>query len=350
MQEIALIVAREFLADVVEVTSLGEGRINDTYLVTNGERYLVLRRINPIIFPLPKVVVENFSALSEHFSSHQEDRYIWSQALLTIEGRLWHEDADGGVWHAQRYLILTDLVESLAIKSTVNACGACLARFHQIAATDTALSLQEPLAGFHHLPSYFNQYDQVQHLSCSAEESLLNQYIRENREKILLFSQMNENGALGRTIIHGDPKADNFVFGESSIGLIDLDTAYYGSVHIDLGDALRSFCNPAGEDGSEPDFDLDIFSDFISGYMGVLGDTLSNLQKESIYDAVFALTYELGLRFFTDHLSGDNYFKVIDRGDNLNRSIVQFELCQKIEEKKKPIMDVLKRYSSQKQG
>lgn len=345
MIETAKIVARHFMIDVTQISSLGAGRINDTYLVTNGVSSIVLRRINSTVFPRPRVVVENFSILTEHFSSFQAEHSFWPQALHTVEGQLWYEDVDGGVWHAQRYFALTDSAENVQNKDVVRACGACLAHFHQVAAEGLTLTLQEPLPYFHHLPFYLNHYDQIPSTLGSEEVSFCRQYILDNRDNVLLFTQLNRDGLLGRTVIHGDPKADNFVFCKGEIGLIDLDTAYFGSIHIDLGDALRSFCNPTGEDVCEPDFDVEVFRGFIDGYMSVLGDSLTDLQKEAIYDAVFALSFELGLRFFTDHLSGDSYFKVVDRGDNLRRAIIQFQLCQKIEEKKTLILDILKGYS-----
>lgn len=332
--------------DVTQVTSLGAGRINDTYLVANDTTALVLRKINPIVFPHPKVVIENFSILTEHFSYSQAEHYFWPRAIPSINGQLWYEDTNGGVWHAQRYLILTGSAENLQNAEVINACGACLAHFHQIAATDLKLPLQEPLPYFHHLPFYLNQYDQAQNILPSEKEVFCTHYIAKNREKVLGFTRLNETGLLGRTIIHGDPKSDNFVFGENSIGLIDFDTTYFGAVHIDLGDALRSFCNLTGEDVYEPDFNVENFESFMDGYMSVGSSSLTELQKDAVYDAVFAISFELGLRFYTDHLRGDTYFKVIHKGDNLKRSIIQFQFCQKMEKKKALIMAILKKYSS----
>ena len=132
-----------------------------------------------------------------------------------------------------------------------------------------------------------------------------------------------------------------------SIGIIDLDTVKPGLLHYDFGDALRSACNPAGED--EVDlaavfFDIDLCAAFVEGYMKQATGFITEADKFYLFDAIHLITFELGLRFFQDYLAGDKYFKVRFEGHNLNRAKVQFKLCESIEANEKSIRKTITSY------
>jgi hypothetical protein len=128
--------------------------------------------------------------------------------------------------------------------------------------------------------------------------------------------------------------------------MIDLDTVSPGLIHFDFGDALRSICNPAGEEETnlgKVTFDENLFLAFMKGYMREAGSFMTVADREYLYDAVRLLPFELGLRFFQDYLAGDKYFKVRQPGQNLNRARVQFRLCEAIEAREGKIRDLIKR-------
>jgi hypothetical protein len=130
-------------------------------------------------------------------------------------------------------------------------------------------------------------------------------------------------------LIHGDPKLENFIGDAdgSACGLLDLDTVRLGLVHHDLGDCLRSACNSVGEEGdSEPVFDEAACREILSGYFSIADMAWSISQRELIYDGVLLICFELGMRFFTDYLSGNTYFKVSDHQQNLRRAVRQLQL------------------------
>ena len=145
-------------------------------------------------------------------------------------------------------------------------------------------------------------------------------------------------GRLPVRVIHGDPKLDNLLFDESGrqvVALIDLDTAQPGLVHYDLGDCLRSACNPAGESPKDPreaHFDLDLCRAILKGYLDETRGFLTSEELHLLPVAARLIPFELGLRFLTDHLNGDRYFKVAYRGHNLLRAATQFRLTASIED------------------
>ena len=150
-------------------------------------------------------------------------------------------------------------------------------------------------------------------------------------------------------VIHGDPKLDNLLFDQANdraLCLIDLDTVQPGLLHHDIGDCLRSCCNRAGEatDASTPvQFDLDVCSGILAAYGAETHGLLSTPEVDLIYPCIRLIPFELGLRFLTDHLRGDRYFRVMAPGDNLRKALVQFALVADIERKAKSIETIIAR-------
>ena len=158
-----------------------------------------------------------------------------------------------------------------------------------------------------------------------------------------VLEQARAQGRLRPRPIHGDPKVNNVLLQRASgqaIALIDLDTVKPGLLHYDLGDCLRSVANPLGEethDWRAVRFDTELAEALLRGYGSVAGAMLSDDDVELVYDAVRLIAFELGLRFLTDHLAGDVYFRCDAPGHNLRRALVQFQLTASIEAQEAPI-------------
>ena len=214
--------------------------------------------------------------------------------------------------------------------------GRVLGCFHTLLEDfDTAL-LCEALPGFHDLNSYRDGYLRAisrHRRQTGSAFSFCRTMIEDRLEADSLSDRAARTGATV-TVTHGDPKLDNFLFDRDSheaVSLIDLDTTSSGPAVMDIGDCLRSLGNPEGEKGapSAVRFDCRTVERFLDGYgrSFLLGDA----DRHLIYHAVRMLTYELGLRFFTDYLEGDRYFKVGSADENLRRAVVQFTLLASIE-------------------
>jgi len=138
-----------------------------------------------------------------------------------------------------------------------------------------------------------------------------------------------QQGLLTLRVIHGDPKLNNFLFDKHSkriVSLIDLDTVKPGLVHYDIGDCVRSCCHI-----SEPAlFDLDVCAALLKSYLNEAGAFFTEHDYHYLYLAIRLIPFELGLRFYTDYLQGNQYFKVTEPEQNLRRAIGQFRLCENI--------------------
>ena len=159
----------------------------------------------------------------------------------------------------------------------------------------------------------------------------------ERRAWAAVLEVARAQGRLQLRPIHGDPKVNNFMMDVASgqaVGLVDLDTVKPGLVHYDLGDCLRSGGNRLGEETERweaVDFDPDLGRALLQGYLDLAGDFLTAHDYTYLYDAIRLLAFELGLRFFTDYLAGNVYFKARHRDHNLARALVQFKLTGSIE-------------------
>lgn len=320
---------------------LGNGNINDTYLVQNETRRFVLQRLSSSVFPRPAEVAENFVTVTSHVRCRQEAGPLLIQcpeSICTLSGTPYWLDTVDEVWRAQIYLEHYPLRTSLKESSQARQLGRVLARFHFLTADLDTKILFDPLPGFHSTPRYLQDFDRVW-AAFSGQNTAELRYCVTSIEKYRpLVGVLEEAGRKGRIrwkTIHGDPKVDNFICDRRAqvVGLLDLDTVGPGPLLYDLGDCLRSCCNRVGEQTENPQtarFDIDICKDILAGYIGDLEGTLTLQERGYIYEAVLLISFELGLRFLTDHLLGDVYFKVRQAGENLQRALVQFHLTASI--------------------
>jgi Ser/Thr protein kinase RdoA (MazF antagonist) len=331
------------------VEPLGVGNINDTYLVRSGERCFVLQRLNSQVFTQPHLVMANLAALSRYFAGQVNacgQRWENSTLLPTNAGALFYTTRQGDVWRAISYIDRTTTHQTLATSAQAKQVGWALGHFHHLLADLPARDLCVTLPGFHILPSYLVHFDRV--ISGAVVKSgpdirFCLDFVASRRDGADLLERARHHGKIRVRTIHGDPKVGNVLFDVASdlaVSLIDLDTVGPGLVHYDIGDCLRSCCNVAGEAAADPSlvaFDMDLCRAVLAGYLSGVANLLSSYDREMIFTAVRLVAFELGLRFFTDYLEGNHYFKVLHEEENLQRALVQFYLVKSIEKQKKEI-------------
>lgn len=344
--------AREFAADAVRrVDPLGRGLINDTFLVSTAATRFVLQRLNAQVFPEPVAVVANLRVLSDHARTlppHPHGFHL-PELVPTRTGPDFHRDAEGGIWRALSYIEGARNLAVLDDPAQAEQVGHALGRFHSLAGGLAPESLRDTLPGFHIAPEYLASFDRVLARSrpppdsTELREALA--FVEARRDIVDGLEQAKRAGRLRARVIHGDPKLDNILFDAVSgraVSLIDLDTVKPGLIHYDLGDCLRSCCNRGGKTGGEPAFDLDLGRAILRGYLAEAGELLAAADRDHLYDAIRLLPFELGLRFLTDHLAGDVYFKVAAPGQNLERARAQFRLTESVERQEPAIRTVIR--------
>ena len=354
---------------LVTLVPFGNGNINDTFLAvlrnTFTETQVILQRVNRKVFTQPEAIVRNMHNVTLHCHEKLKadskkgcDDRVWQmpRIIRTKAGADFVRDEQGEVWRVITRILSAHAFDTAQSPEHALECGAALGHFHYLVSDMSPDSIVDPLPGFHVTSGYLAQYDATLEeagardvLNASMEARRLAKYIEERREFAVSLEAAEARGELRKRMFHGDPKVNNIMiddFTGKGTAMIDLDTVSPGLMHVDVGDAVRSICNPAGEE--EPNlgkvsFDENLFLAFMKGYMKEAGAFMTEADRAYLYDAIRLLPFELGLRFFQDYLAGDRYFKVRQPGQNLNRARVQFRLCEAIEARERTVRDPLAR-------
>ncbi len=352
---------------LVTIVPFGNGNINDTFLAvyrnTFTETQVVLQRVNRSVFTNPEAIMRNMHNITLHCHEKLEadaktdrDDRVWQmpRIIRTKEGADFVTDENGEVWRVITRVLSAHAFDTAQSPEHALECGATLGHFHYLVSDMDPASVVDPLPGFHVTSGYLAQYDATlesedarEILGASMEAKRLAKYIEERREFAVSLEKAEASGELMKRMFHGDPKVNNIMvddFTGKGTAMIDLDTVSPGLMHVDVGDAVRSICNPAGEEElnlGKVTFDENLFLAFMKGYLKEAGTFMTETERDYLYDAIRLLPFELGLRFFQDYLAGDKYFKVRQPGQNLNRARVQFRLCEAIEARERSIREIL---------
>jgi len=362
-----------FPAPVKSIQAYGGGIINDTYLVnfadvtvTPGARTgqkAILQRINSAVFSHPEWIMHNLQIVLAHTEaklakSNSSFTFTMPPIYRTKDDLSFYRDHDSHCWRAMGFIERTRTYDTVTDQRQAHEAGMALSRFHLLMDDLPIHQLKDTLPGFHVTPRYLQHFDTVwantqrSKRHTKQEIGIIDECIRViNEHRSLAGVLENADPPLPLQVIHGDPKLNNFLFDQQSetvVSLIDLDTVKPGLLHYDLGDRIRSTCYVSGEfpDNIESVvFDRNICEALLQGYIHTSAARLRHQDLDLVYDCIRLLPFELGLRFFTDHLLDDRYFKVQSPGDNLYRARVQFRLLRSVEQQASEIRKLIKQLS-----
>ncbi len=347
---------------VVDVREFGSGNINTTFLVTldgSPERRFILQRLNTKVFHQPQLVMRNMRIAAEHIRRGLKHKPLadgrrWEvpRVLLTEEGSDHWIDPEGSFWRAVSFIEDARSFETIEDLDHAREVGYAVGVFHALLSDLPPEKLTDTLKGFHIAPLYLMHYDDVVARKVRADKSPEMNYcfrfVCDRRAWSHVLEDARADGKLLPRPIHGDPKVDNILIDNSTgraIAVVDLDTVKPGLVHYDIGDCLRSGCNTMGEEAEHWErvcFDVDLSRAILRGYFSVAGRSLTENDFSHLYDSIRLIAFELGLRFFTDYLEGDVYFKVKRKEQNLVRALMQFKLVESIESQEKAIRTIIR--------
>jgi Ser/Thr protein kinase RdoA (MazF antagonist) len=346
---------------VIAIDEYGNGNVNDTFLVTldsKEEKHFILQRINTQVFRRPKLVMLNMRTFSEHVRQRLQRaplspgrRWEVVRVLSAEDGEDHWIDPEGSFWRGISFIDGSQSFETIKDIEHGKEVGFALGMFHNLLSDLPSEKLVDTLEGFHIMPRYLHHYDEVlaqNRPRKSPEVDYGLQFIEERRAWANVLENAKGQGRLRLRPIHGDPKVNNVMMDNATgqaISIVDLDTVKPGLVHYDIGDCLRSGCNPLGEETEQWEmvrFDPELCQAILQGYLSLARDFLTQNDYEYLYDAVRLISFELGLRFFTDYLEGNVYFKANHQKHNLARALVQFKLTESIEAQKKAIQFIVR--------
>ena len=341
---------------VIDIHEYGNGNINDTFLVTldsKTEKHFVLQRINTQVFRQPELIMLNMRTFTEHVRQRLQSappssgrRWEVVRVLLAQGGQDHWLDPGGSFWRAISFIDGAQSFDTIEDVEHAREVGYALGMFHSLLSDLDTERLADTLEGFHITPQYLLHYDEVlakKKTSKSPEVAYGLDFVSQRRDWVHVLESGREKGRLHLRPIHGDPKVNNVMIDTDTgqaISIVDLDTVKPGLVHYDIGDCLRSGCNLLGEDAEQWEivrFDPELCQAILQGYLSMAKDFLTDNDYDYLYDAIRLIAFELGLRYFTDYLEGNVYFKADYQEHNLARALIQFKLTESIESQEKTI-------------
>ena len=329
--------------DYVAAEPYGHGHINDTYRSTFTHRgapvHYIHQRINHKIFQNPVGLMENIQRVTTHLQAKlagtpNADR----NALTLIPTRAGHSywlDPTGNYWRTYIFIEQAQTYDAVESPAQTYAAARAFGRFQQLLADLPAPRLHDTIPNFHHTPKRYSQFERalaadVANRAQSAAPEI------EFAQRLQPLTGALLAAGLPERITHNDTKLNNVMLDDATgdgLCVIDLDTVMPGLVLYDFGDLVRTSTSPAKEDErdlTKVTMQLPMFAALVSGYLSTAGAFLTPAERGHLVLAGKLITFEIGLRFLTDFLAGDTYFKVQRPGHNLDRCRTQFRLIESI--------------------
>ena len=326
----------------------GSGHIHDTFRVQTKESdkddYILQRLNNKICKNIPELQ-NNIERVTVHLSqkiSKIPGSDIKRECLALIpskDGKSWIVDKDGNFWRV--YIFISNHRSYNIVDSNDKAFegGKAIGRFQAMLADMPGGPLFETIPKFHDIENRLLILNQKIKDDPAGRVSGLKEVIHEylsRGEEMKTILKLGRAGKIPLRITHNDTKFNNILLDENDKALcvIDLDTVMPGYVHYDFGDAIRTATNTAAEDEkdlSKVEMNISLFESYAEGYLSETGKTLNDTEKEYLAFAPKLITYTIGVRFLTDFIDGDNYFKIHHEMHNLQRTKAQLKLVMSME-------------------
>lgn len=354
-----LSIAAQFKTDGIpqHVKPFGCGHINDTYLITTDTNHkYVLQRLNKRVFNEPEILMKNFASvtawLRKQIADEGGDPQRETLNLVPAQsGDLWLVQ-NGDYWRMTLYIGHTVSVQVVQNPQDFYWAGRAFGKFTCQLADYPSETLKEAIPNFHNTPSRYRDFEAaVARDACGRAAAAATEiaFARSQKNYTTLFTDMLAKKELPLRVTHNDTKLNNVLLDVQTrqpVAVIDLDTVMPGLSLYDFGDSIRYGTNSAAED--EQDLtkvycDLQYFESFTRGYLETCGKILTENEQRMLPYAGRLMTLECGLRFLTDYLNGDVYFKTHREHHNLDRCRTQFRLVQDMETKHADMQTIVQR-------
>ena len=325
--------------DITSCEPYGSGHINDTYRVEtdNGTLY-ILQRINTHVFPDVAGLMRNIASVTEFLSARANDPRETMHLVRANDGAPYVVDDQGGCWRVYDFVTGSVCLQKIERAQDFYECAFAFGNFQRMMAAFPAETLSETIPNFHNTP------DRYQKLNRAIAEDRMNR-VKDVSEEISFalslaqevgkLHRLRESGALPTRVTHNDTKINNVLMDEitgKALCVIDLDTVMPGLAAYDFGDSIRFGAATAAEDEEDLGkmrLDVSLFETYTRGFLAACKN-LTPLEIETLPLGALTMTQECGVRFLTDYLEGDTYFKIHRPDHNLIRCRTQFTLAADI--------------------
>ena len=348
-QELLRQAAEAFAFDrpVGEAERFGAGHINDTFAVWAADRSKrwILQRINTDTFTDPAGLMENVTGVTAYLRRQiierggDPDRETLN-VIPTLDGKPYYTDTEGGAWRAYIFVEGTVCLQKVENERDFYTAAETFGNFQNQLAGYPAATLHETIARFHDTPNRYANFEKALAADVMGRAKDVGPeiaFIRAREADCRVLVDQLAAGVLPLRVTHNDTKLNNVLIDQATgkgICVIDLDTVMPGLSAYDFGDSIRFGANDCAEDESDQSkvhFSLHLYKVFAEGYLAAAGSAMTEAERRSLPWGAKLMTLECGIRFLTDYLEGDHYFKISRPAQNLDRARTQFTLVQGME-------------------
>ncbi|MCI9385639.1 MAG: aminoglycoside phosphotransferase family protein [Lachnospiraceae bacterium] len=350
---------------LVSKTPYGNGHINDTFLVRcqtadNTEKRYILQRMNHDIFKNPPQLMENMVHVTKYLRKKilsqggDPDRETLN-VLKTQGGADCYQDSGNNYWRVFSFIENSMCLEKVENAKDFYDSGAAFGNFQRMLADYPAETLHETIPNFHNTPSRLQDFQKAVRTGDKERAALAQReisFVLDRVREASVLTDLLSEGKLPLRVTHNDTKLNNILFDadtHKALCIIDLDTVMPGLSLYDFGDSIRFGANTGAEDETDltkVGLDLGLFEAFTKGYLEGCKGSLTAKEIEMLPMGAKLMTYECGMRFLADFLTGDHYFKVHRVNHNLDRARTQFQLVADMETKWDEMTAIVQKYGN----
>jgi hypothetical protein len=344
--------------DASSLKPYGSGHINDTFLLKNsngGPDYL-LQRINQNVFRNVERLTDNMLRVTAHLKEKMETSGVGDpeREVMTLiptdQGNYFYRDSMGDCWRMFYFLSDTKSYDVVKTEKQAYEGGRAFGKFQAMLSDIPSGELFEVIPDFHNIQKRLAQLQEaISNDPCGRvaevgpELALVNRYA----DSMQYFQQPERAQKLPIRVTHNDTKFNNVLLNQNDEAqcVIDLETVMDGYVAYDFGDAIRTIINKTDEDEadlSKIQLNLPLFTAYTEGYLSTAGSFLTEEEIESLMKGVLLLPYMQGVRFLTDHINGDTYYKIKFPGHNLQRTRAQFQLVTMLDKHAEQMEEIIR--------
>lgn len=335
----------------------GSGHINDSFLVEfseNPPKRFILQRINHNVFKDVPGLMENISRVLQHLAKTNASNCVSMNLIKTNNGESFFTDKGKNYWRCYTFIEGARTYDLLENPEQAYHAAKAFGRFQKQLCSLPGEKLHETIKDFHNTPKRFERLEQA------IERDALNRAIiakdqidfaLSRKELIYGIEKLKNENKIPEIITHNDTKINNVLMDDKTgegICVIDLDTVMPGVSLYDFGDMVRTAAVSANEDEQNLDkvkMRSDIFEKLVKGFIEGKEGTLNSVELENLPISGEVITFEVGIRFLTDFLEGDCYFKIHRPNHNLDRTKTQFKLVESMENQIGEMQNIVKKYN-----
>ncbi len=356
-----------FEGEFIGFYPVNNGHINDTFVIEIENKFgqinsFLLQKINVSVFKNPVELMKNILGVTDFLkkkiekSAGDPDRECLT-VIKTKDGQPFYYDERLGHWRCYNYISESYSIDFISSPEVFMEAGKAFGKFQKMLSDYPIDTLYDTIPNFHNTSSRYADFINAveQNLSGRLSTCLPEvEFAKARRSDADILINLLNKGKLPLRVTHNDTKLNNIMFDKASgesVCIVDLDTVMPGLSLYDFGDSIRFGANTSAEDErdlSKVSLDLELFEFYVKGYLSQAGDSITEREINYLPFSAKLMTYECGMRFLTDYINGDKYFRVHFPDHNLVRCRTQFALVADIEKKLDEMKRIVDNYKPKK--